>query len=129
MSHDNPLDVQVDGDHYKKFKIQPVEYIHANDIPFIPGAIIKYASRAGHKGGREGMRKDIEKIKHFCDLWLRMERLNDRIEVLTIPEATVTVEEALSWDRYKCKNCGHWYPSCSCTRIGHEPDYQPSAVR
>lgn len=31
------LDKQVAGDHYKKFKIQPIEYIHANSIPFAEG--------------------------------------------------------------------------------------------
>lgn len=63
------LDVQVDGDHYKKLKIQPVEYIHANNIPFIEGCIIKYATRWKAKGGV----KDLEKIKHFADLLIEME--------------------------------------------------------
>lgn len=63
------LDVQVGGDHYKKLKIQPVEYIHANGIPFIEGCIIKYASRWRDKGGI----KDLEKIKHFADLLIDLE--------------------------------------------------------
>lgn len=29
------LDTQVGGSHYCKLKIQPVEFIHANNIPFI----------------------------------------------------------------------------------------------
>jgi hypothetical protein len=63
------LDTQVGGDHYRKLKIQPVEYIHANNIPFIEGCIIKYATRWREKGGF----KDIEKIKHFCDLLMELE--------------------------------------------------------
>jgi hypothetical protein len=67
------LDVQVAGDHYKKLKIQPVEYIHANNIPFIEGCIIKYATRWRDKGGV----KDLEKIKHFADLLIELESKND----------------------------------------------------
>lgn len=66
------LDVQVAGDHYKSLKIQPVEYIHANNIPFIEGCIIKYATRWRDKGGI----KDLEKIKHFADLLIELENKN-----------------------------------------------------
>jgi hypothetical protein len=66
------LDVQVAGSHYKKLKIQPVEYIHGNGIPFIEGCIIKYASRWRDKGGI----KDLEKIKHFVDLLIELETRN-----------------------------------------------------
>lgn len=58
------LNTQVDGDHYKKYKIQPIEYIEANNLPFIEGAIVKYITRWQDKGGK----KDLEKIKHFCDI-------------------------------------------------------------
>lgn len=64
-----PLASQVGGDHYKKMKIQPVEFIHANGIPFIEGCIIKYAARWRDKGGV----KDLEKIKHFTDLLIELE--------------------------------------------------------
>ena len=63
------LTKQVAGDHYKKMKIQPVEFIHANNIPFIEGCIIKYAARWRVKGGV----KDLEKIKHFTDLLIELE--------------------------------------------------------
>jgi hypothetical protein len=59
----------VAGSHYKDLKIQPVEYIHANNIPFIEGSIIKYATRWRDKGGI----KDLEKIKHFVDLLIELE--------------------------------------------------------
>lgn len=65
----NALSQQVGGDHYRKLKIQPVEYIHANQIPFIEGCIIKYATRWRDKGGK----RDLEKIKHFVDLLLELE--------------------------------------------------------
>ena len=45
------LDVQVGGDHYKKLKIQPIEYIHANQLPYCEANVIKYISRWRDKGG------------------------------------------------------------------------------
>jgi hypothetical protein len=66
------LTTQVGGGHYKQMVIQPVQYIHANNIPFIEGCIIKYASRWREKGGK----KDLEKIKHFADLLIELEGLS-----------------------------------------------------
>ncbi len=65
----NPLDAQVAGDHYKKLKIQPIEYIHANGIPFAEGNVIKYVSRWRVKGGI----KDLEKAKHFIEMLIELE--------------------------------------------------------
>jgi len=63
------LNKQVGGSHYKKLKIQPVEYIHANGIPFIEGCIIKYATRWRDKGGLQ----DIDKIIQFAELLKELE--------------------------------------------------------
>ena len=49
--------------HYKS-KIQPIEFIIANDIPFIEGNIIKYVCR--HRG-KDGA-KDLLKAKHYIDM-------------------------------------------------------------
>lgn len=62
------LDTQVGGDHYKKFKIQPIEFITANNIPFIEGNIIKYVCRHAFKDKA----KDLEKVKHYADLCLEL---------------------------------------------------------
>lgn len=70
MTPENPLAVQVGGGHYKKLKIQPVEYIHANQLPFIEGSIVKYATRWREKGGLQ----DLQKIKHFVDLLIELEQ-------------------------------------------------------
>lgn len=69
---ESPLDVQVAGDHYKKLKIQPIEYIHANGIPFAEGSAIKYLTRWRDKGGI----KDLEKARHFIDLLIELETRN-----------------------------------------------------
>jgi hypothetical protein len=68
-SNDSALNKQVGGSHYKKLKIQPVEYIHANGIPFIEGCIIKYATRWRDKGGLQ----DIDKIIQFAELLKELE--------------------------------------------------------
>lgn len=65
-----PLNVQVGGDHYKKLKIQPVEYIHANSIPFMEGSAIKYLTRWRDKGGIQ----DLEKAKHFIEMLIELEK-------------------------------------------------------
>jgi hypothetical protein len=64
------LDKQEGGNHYNKLRIQPVEYIHANQIPFIEGSIIKYATRWRDKGGIE----DLKKIIHFAELLIELEQ-------------------------------------------------------
>lgn len=63
------LKSQVGGDHYSKLKIQPVEYIHANNLGFIEGCIVKYASRWRSKGGLD----DLRKIVHFAQLLIELE--------------------------------------------------------
>lgn len=63
------LDVQVAGGHYKDMKIQVVEYIHANGIPYFEGNVIKYVSRWRAKGGVA----DLEKAKHYIDLLIELE--------------------------------------------------------
>ena len=68
----SPLDIQVAGDHYKKLKIQPIEYIHANNIPFAEGSVIKYITRWRDKNGI----KDLEKAKHFIELLIELETRN-----------------------------------------------------
>jgi hypothetical protein len=65
------LNVQVGGDHYKKMKIQPIEFIHANNLPFIEGNIVKYITRWREKNGL----KDLEKVKHYVDLLIELEKL------------------------------------------------------
>lgn len=57
-------DEQIGGDHYKKYGIQPVEFIMANDIPFCEGNAIKYLVRWRDKGGVS----DLLKARHYIDL-------------------------------------------------------------
>lgn len=63
------LNVQVGGGHYKDMKIQPVEYIHANNLSFLEGNVVKYITR--HKTKNKA--QDIRKIIHYCTLILQLE--------------------------------------------------------
>lgn len=72
------LDKQINGDHYKKYPIQPVEFIHANDVPFIEGSVIKYVMRWKDKGNIV----DLEKAKHYIELLIELEsKENENEEV------------------------------------------------
>lgn len=65
----SPLTTQVAGNHYKHLRIQPVEFIHANGIPYMEGCAIKYLVRWREKGGVA----DLEKAKHYIDLLIELE--------------------------------------------------------
>jgi hypothetical protein len=67
--NNSALDVQIGGQHYKSYAIQPVEFIHKNKIPYIEGCAIKYLCRWREKGGIE----DLRKVKHYVDLLIEME--------------------------------------------------------
>jgi hypothetical protein len=65
----NPKDTQIGGDHYKKYAIQPLDYIVANDLSFLAGNAIKYITRYKDKNGAEDIRKAI----HYLELLLEYE--------------------------------------------------------
>jgi hypothetical protein len=65
------LERQVGGVHYKDMKIQPIEFILANDLPFCEGNIVKYICRYKQKNGIE----DIKKVIHYAEILLeKMEK-------------------------------------------------------
>jgi hypothetical protein len=64
---DNALNKQVGGKHYASMKIQPVEFIAANELGFLEGNVVKYICRHHAKNGAE----DIKKAIHYCELLLQ----------------------------------------------------------
>ena len=60
---------QIGGDHYRKMAIQPIEYILANDLGFVEGAVVEYVSRWQSKGGVE----DLQKARHLLALLIEHE--------------------------------------------------------
>jgi hypothetical protein len=57
-------DKQIGGNHYKGMKIQPIEYIQANDLSYCEANVVKYVSRWKNKNGVE----DLLKAKHYIEL-------------------------------------------------------------
>lgn len=76
MSHDvvgkTAMSSQVGGNHYKDMKIQWAEFVHANNIPSIEGAVIKYMCRWRKKNGVE----DLLKAKHYIEMLIELEMKN-----------------------------------------------------
>jgi len=65
----NPYDRQVDGDHYQKLAIQPMQYSMLNNLDACQHTVIKYVTRFRDKGGI----KDLEKAKHCIDMLIEYE--------------------------------------------------------
>ena len=63
------LQQQVGGDHYRARGIQPIEYIHANNLGFCEGNVVKYVTRWKEKGGEADLRKAI----HYLELLIQLE--------------------------------------------------------
>lgn len=75
----NKIQGVVPNGHYKS-KIEPLEYIIANNFDFVRGNIIKYASRAGKKKGEEI--NDIKKIIDYALILAIQEGINIDFEEL-----------------------------------------------
>lgn len=67
---------QVGGSHYKDLAIQPVEYIHKNNLGYVEGSVIKYVTRWKNKNGIQ----DLQKAKHFIELLIEMEEKKHNVE-------------------------------------------------
>ena len=55
---------QVGGNHYKKYKLQPSQFVTDNKFLYPEGCVIKYVVRHQDKGGKQ----DLEKAKHMIDM-------------------------------------------------------------
>ena len=73
-------DRQEGGSHYKKMKIQPIDFIVQNRLPFREGNIVKYASRHQDKNGAE----DLQKVIHYAQMILETEySMSTKVEYAT----------------------------------------------
>jgi hypothetical protein len=63
------FDIQIGGDHYKHYAIQPLQFIEANKLSFAEGCVVKYLMRYKDKGGIE----DLKKAKHYIELIIENE--------------------------------------------------------
>lgn len=64
------LTKQIGGNHYKHFKIEPVQFILENNLGFVLGNVIKYVCRAPFKGGLE----DLLKAQHYLEMLIEQEK-------------------------------------------------------
>jgi len=67
------IEKQVGGDHYKGFTIQPAEFCHVNNIPYLEATAIKYLCRWKKKGGIQ----DLDKAIHFIELLKEFENASN----------------------------------------------------
>lgn len=91
---DNPLAVQVAGDHYSKLKIGPTEFAMANDWDCCAASIVRYVTRHQDKGGIV----DLEKAEHYADLRDQLHATRwhiqcDKVSVWTYVQANQLREE------------------------------------
>ena len=63
------IDRQIGGDHYKKLKIQPMEYSLANNLNAAQHTVVKYVTRYKDKGGLQ----DLEKALHTLEMLIEHE--------------------------------------------------------
>lgn len=69
----SPTDTQVGGNHYAKNKIQPIDFILANNLGWCEANAVKYLTRWKNKNGLE----DLRKAKHYIELLIeRVEKEN-----------------------------------------------------
>ena len=73
MKQEKASETQIGGSHYSDMVIQPIEFIHKNNLSFIQGNIIKYVCRYKSKGGVQ----DLNKAKHYIDLLIEFEEENN----------------------------------------------------
>ena len=56
--------------HYTKGKIEPIDFINANDLDYLEGNIVKYIARYKYKGGVE----DLEKAEFYLRMLIQREK-------------------------------------------------------
>ena len=85
MNPDNIKEPQ----HYTKWKIQPVQFMIENEIPYAEGNVIKYVMRWRYKGGLE----DLHKAKEYINILIERE-----IACQEVMESSQVLEDRLNQD-------------------------------
>ena len=66
---DKAIEKQVGGNHYSRYKIQPVDFIIANKLDWCESNVIKYITRWRNKNGVE----DLRKAAHYIEMLIERE--------------------------------------------------------
>lgn len=96
----NPKEKQVSGNHYKEMKIQPIEFIQANELSFSQGNVVKYVCRYKQKNGIE----DLKKAIHYCELMIE-ELKQEQRKVEEFQERAEELEHKFKETYEKAKKC------------------------
>jgi len=62
------LSMQVGGDHYKKYVIQPAEFSERNGLGFLEGSVIKRMCRHKDKNGIEDIQKAMHELRLIASI-------------------------------------------------------------
>ena len=65
---------QVGGNHYRKYRIPPSQFVTENKLLYPEGCVIKYVIRHQDKGGKQ----DLEKAKHMIDMIIERDYENEK---------------------------------------------------
>ena len=77
QSDDSAFSDQVSGNHYKRLKIQPLDYCMANNFNACQTHAMKYITRYNLKWkDKKDQVKDLEKAKHVIDMLI--EKIQDK---------------------------------------------------
>lgn len=102
--------IQIAGDHYRKFAIQPSEFIQRNGLNWCEGNVIKYVSRWREKNGEQ----DIDKAIHYLNLLKEWEFPAQTAAPMTLAELTkindadvesCATEQCANYSRIFMRNC------------------------
>ena len=67
----NPDNIK-DPKHYSRWKIEPVQFMMENEIPYVEGNVIKYIMRWRYKEGLE----DLHKAQEYLNILIKNELEN-----------------------------------------------------
>ena len=87
---------QVGGNHYRKYKVQPSQFVTENKLLYPEGCVIKYVIRHQDKGGKQ----DLEKAKHMIDMIIERDYEEEKEKQETSQDKWV--EGYRKWKRERC---------------------------
>lgn len=101
----NPLDEQIAGTHYKQLRIQPVEFITYNKIPFLEGCVIKRMCRHQSKAGLEDLKKGHPRNPTDCQADLRNRNLTLRNRAFRWQAGSLLIPTFVIWRNENVQCC------------------------
>lgn len=106
------LDTQVGGNHYKKYKYQPIEYFVDARLNFISSNIVKYVLRHRDKNGLEDLEKAMQYAKFGIEFNISYRNLTETIREHH-DKFMLQIDESLNLERNVLEaSARHDYPKC-----------------